>query len=144
MNQTIVVGVIPVMSPPAPPDHLSTAEAAAVLGWSQAEVRRAVHSGELEAIAVGGNIRISRISVESRMSPSEILLAADRSLAEQFFGMPLHELPLVLDPEFLAPKFQTDARGVRGMMDRGDIPSVAVGKRRRVPTPALWRWLNGR
>lgn len=115
MRVAIDAGVVRGVSPS--PDHLSTAVAAALLGWSHADVRLAVRSGELEAVAVAGNIRISRTAVETRMSAGDALAAADITLAEVFFGMPLHELPLVLDPEFR----QSDWGGVAGGRLRWEV-----------------------
>lgn len=54
----------------APP--LTTAEAARIVGASRATIRRAIESGELEAVRLGprGSYRIHRVALEAWLEPT--------------------------------------------------------------------------
>lgn len=125
------------------PDHMSTTEAAALLGMSASRVRAMVRSGELPGIAISGTIRIPRAAVEPRTEPEVVgtTEANDVRLVEQILGCPLASLPLLLDAEWLGKKLGCTAKAARAAMRDGTLPSVMVGARRRVPTPAFIRWL---
>jgi excisionase family DNA binding protein len=128
--------------------HLSTGEAAALLGISVDAVRRLVRTDQLAAVVVAGNIRIARHAVEQRLAaatgsptnataPDPLLQAVERIL-----GASVDDLPLLLDPAWLAPRLGMTPRSVRAAMAKGDIPSVRVGTRYRCPTIALITWLT--
>ena len=125
------------------PDHMSTTEAAALLGVSASKVRAMVRSGELPGIAISGTVRIPRAAVEPQTGPEVVGTAEanDVRLVEQILGCPLASLPLLLDAEWLAKKLDCTAKAARAAMRDGTLPSVMVGARRRVPTPAFVRWL---
>jgi len=124
------------------PDHVSTAEAAAILGVTPHTVRKAVRSGDLPAVAVHGNIRIPRSALSG--APAAAPDPNSATIAEMLFGQPLDQLPLLVDASWLAPRLGMCVRTCQRAINDGDIPSVLVGRRRRVPTIALLHWLYGK
>jgi excisionase family DNA binding protein len=120
-------------------DHLSTNEAAAMLGMSPAKLRVEVRADRIPAIVVGGNIRIARDTIEERMTagstPAKDLASA--TIVEALLGRPITDLPMLLSVEQVSDMLGITARAARNAMASGELPCLVVGKRRHCPTAAL-------
>ena len=111
---------------------MSTKQAAEVLGISVEEVRRRIDTNDLEAVMIGGNwkVRIPPLDEETASNPVV-------AIAEQIFGLPLSELAPLLEPQQVATMLKIPIRRVRDSMRSGQLPTVQLGTRLYVPTPAF-------
>jgi excisionase family DNA binding protein len=130
-----------------PIEWITTAEAAAILGVSPAVVRRRLKEGDLPGVVAGGDWRLPRGAIVSLAGPSDAEEAMNEpekeelAVVEDIANVRLGDLPLLLSPEQVAIVLRIPLSTVRGMLRRGELPSVQVGRSRRVPSPALVRWL---
>jgi excisionase family DNA binding protein len=147
------------MSAPATPEYpsfdehpeawLTTKEVAVLLGVKEAVVRRMVRDGELPSTNIGGHIRIPRSEVEaevaaraSEATPGLLAVADAAGLVEQITGTKIGSLPLLMTAQQVSDFLGIPIATVYSMMRSGALPTVMVGRTRRVPSPALIRWLN--
>lgn len=130
-----------------PESWLTTKETAALLSVKEAVVRRMVRDGELPSTNVGGHIKIPRSEVEAAASTAEataeLLAVADHTgLVEKITGTKVGSLPLLMTAQQVADFLGIPIAAVYSMMRSGALPTRMVGRTRRVPSPALIRWLN--
>jgi Helix-turn-helix domain len=120
-------------------DHLSTNEAAAMLGMSPAKLRVEVRADRIPAIVIGGNIRIARQTIEDRMATGSTPTKdrASVSMVEAILGRPITDLPMLLSAEQVSDMLGITLRAARNAMASGELPCLVVGKRRHCPTAAL-------
>ena len=130
-----------------PQSWLTTKEVAALLGVKEAVVRRMVRDGELPSENIGGHIKIPRGEAEAAASTAEstaeLLAVADNTaLVEKITGTKVGSLPLLMTPQEVANFLGVKIAVVYSMLRSGALPTRMVGRTRRVPSPALIRWLT--
>lgn len=130
------------------PEWLSTKAAAELLGVSEGEVRRRVHAGELAAESIKGSMRFARAVVEDelikldRIDEAKVFADDPADLVERVSGRRLTDYPLVLSPDQAAQVLGIPRSTVYSMLRDGHLPYRMVGRTRRIPLPALVRWLT--
>lgn len=131
-----------------PGERLTTKATAALLGITEGEVRRRVHAGQLAAEAVGGSMRFDRDLIEAelakvdRIAEAKVVVDDPAALVEKVSGRKLNRYPLLLTPEQAAEVLGTPRSTVYSMLRDGVLPHRMVGRTKRVPLPALIRWLT--
>jgi len=134
--------------PNEPTDWLSTKQAAELLGVTEGELRRRVHAGELAAESIRGSMRFDRAVVEAegakldRIAEATAVADDPAALVEKVSGRRLNRYPLLLTPEQAAEVLGTPRSTVYSMLRDGVLPVRMVGRTKRVPLPALVRWLT--
>lgn len=134
--------------PNEPIEWLSTKQAAELLGVTEGEVRRRVHAGELTAESIRGSMRFDRAVVEAELAKVDRIAQATKvaddpvALVEKVTGRRLTRYPLLLSPEQAAEVLGTPRSTVYSMLRDGVLPFRMVGRTKRVPLPALVRWLT--
>ncbi len=130
------------------PIWLSTKQAAELLGVTEGEVRRRVHAGELAAESIRGSMRFDRATVEAdlakadRIAEAKVVADDPAALVEKVSGRRLARFPLLLTPEQAAEVLGTPRSTVYSMLRDGVLPIRMVGRTKRIPLPALVRWLT--
>lgn len=130
------------------PIWLSTKQAAELLGVTEGEVRRRVHAGELAAESIRGSMRFDRARVEAhlakidRIAEAKVVAEDPATLVEKVSGQRLTRYPLLLSAEQAAEVLGTPRSTVYSMLRDGVLPFRMVGRTKRIPLPALVRWLT--
>jgi excisionase family DNA binding protein len=131
-----------------PVEWMTTKQTAELLGVTEGEVRRRVHGGELTAESIRGSMRFDRAVVEAARAKvdriAEATAVADdpAALVEKVSGRRLNRYPLLLTPDQAAEVLGTPRSTVYSMLRDGVLPVRMVGRTKRVPLPALVRWLT--
>ena len=134
--------------PNEPTEWLSTKQGAELLGVTEGEVRRRVHAGELAAESIRGSMRFDRAVIEAglakldRIADATAVADDPAALVEKVSGRRLSRYPLLLTPEQAAEVLGTPRSTVYSMLRSGVLPFRMVGRTKRVPLPALIRWLT--
>lgn len=122
--------------------HLSTAQVAERLGLSPHRVRNLAHAGELAHVVERGNLRFPPDAVEhyrqtQTAEPAPPSAPIELLLVETVVGRSIAELPALLTADEAAELLGTTSRRVREAVEVGDLPGVRIGRRWRIPAPAL-------
>jgi|GEM_PF-5149606 len=98
-----------------------------------------INDGLLAATSDRGNIRIYNEEIQRVLETSglEVDPGADR-LASQ-----ISELPALLDVDEAAKLLGFTPRAIRGLVERGALPSRRLGRWVRIPTAAIIPMLSG-